>query len=222
MQIREGLKAGELVAGRGAIFMSGHFGNFEFGAAWLARRMPVDLVVRPLSNPRVDAWLTARRRAAGFGLIRADAGVRAVFSALRDGHAVAMLADQDARRHGVFVPFLGRPASTPVGPARVSLRTGAPIVMGFVTRRADGRHELSIEPPIVEGGEDDAAALRLTARHTAILEAWVRKRPEAWFWLHRRWKTAPPAGSGAAAANPDRPVAVDDSDDARAAPAGGP
>lgn len=185
-----------LAGGKGAIFLSGHFGNFELGAAWLARRFPVDLVVKPLSNPKVDAWLSDLRRRAGFGLIRTDAGVRAVFASLREGRAVAMLADQDARRHGVFVPFLGVPASTPVGPARVALATGAPIVTGFVTRRDDGRHELEIDPPLVEEGRDADAARRLTARHTDRLTAWVRKRPESWFWLHRRWKTAPPEGIG--------------------------
>ena len=188
---------GALARGRGAIFLSGHFGNFELGAAWLARRCPIDLVVKPLSNARVEAWLSGLRRRAGFGLIRTDAGVREVFASLRAGRAIAMLADQDARRHGVFVPFLGVPASTPVGPARVALATGAPIVTGFVTRRADGRHELDIEPPLVEEGRDAAAALRLTARHTDRLTAWVRKHPESWFWLHRRWKTAPPAGADA-------------------------
>jgi len=185
-----------LAGGHGAIFLSGHFGNFELGAARLARRFPVDLVVKPLANPKVDAWLSDLRRRAGFGLIRTDAGVREVFASLRAGRAVAMLADQDARRHGVFVPFLGVPSSTPVGPARVSLATRAPIVTGFVTRREDGRHELDIEPPLVEVGRDADAARRLTAQHTDRLTAWVRKRPEAWFWLHRRWKTAPPEGLG--------------------------
>lgn len=207
---------GALAGGRGAIFLSGHFGNFELGAAWLARRCPVDLVVRPLSNPRVDAWLSDLRRRAGFGLIRADVGVRAVFESLRAGRAIAMLADQDARKHGVFVPFLGVPASTPVGPARVALATGAPIVTGYVTRREDGRHELDIEPPLVEQGRDASAALRLTARHTDRLTARVRQHPEAWFWLHRRWKTAPPAGVGAAAGEGTAPAADD-----RAARAGG-
>ena len=186
-----------LSGGRGAIFLSGHFGNFELMAAWTARRFPMDLVVRPLSNPRVDAWLSDLRQRAGFGLIRADVGVRGVFESLRAGRAVAMLADQDARRHGVFVPFLGVPASTPVGPARMAIAHGVPIATGYVTRREDGRHEIDFEEPLVEDGRDADAARRLTARHTDRLSAWVRKRPENWFWLHRRWKTAPsPAGSG--------------------------
>jgi KDO2-lipid IV(A) lauroyltransferase len=108
-----------------------------------------------------------------------------------------MLADQDARRAGVFVPFFGRPASTPAGPAAISLRSGAPIVMGFPRRLPDGRHILDIQPPFgVDGGDSPEAVLDLTARHTACLESWVRMHPAQWFWLHRRWKTAPPAGVG--------------------------
>ena len=184
--------------GRGAIFMSGHFGNFELMAAFSARYCPMDLVVKPLSNPRVDAWLMRLRKAAGFGLIRTDA-VREVYAAVRAGRGVAMLADQDARRRGVFVPFLGVPASTPIGPARIAIALGVPILMGFCRRRPDGRHEIDFEPPLVEDGRDDEAALRLTARHTEVLSAWVRRHPEMWFWLHRRWKTAAPAGAGVAA-----------------------
>jgi len=184
--------------GRGVILMTGHFGNFELLGAALGRIHPVDFVVRPLSNARVDAWLTGRRAAAGVGTLRADEGVRDIYRALRAGRWVAMLADQDARRTGVFVPFLGRPASTPVGPARIALATGAPIVMGFGVRGADGRHDLEIEPPHDPGERGAGAAAgeaveRLTAWHTARLEAWVRRAPHQWFWLHRRWKTQPPA-----------------------------
>jgi len=183
--------------GRGALFMSGHFGNFELMAAWTARRVPIDLLVRPLSNPGVDRWLTAVRAAAGLGSIRADVSVREAFAAIRAGRSLALLADQDARRHGVFVPFMGVPASTPVGPARMALALGVPIVMGFCWRRADGRHEIDYEPPLVEAGRGEEAVRRLTARHTERLTEWVRRKPEMWFWLHRRWKTAPPAPAAA-------------------------
>ncbi|MEO5617435.1 MAG: lysophospholipid acyltransferase family protein, partial [Candidatus Eisenbacteria bacterium] len=92
---------------------------------------------------------------------------------------------------GVFVPFLGIPASTPVGPARMALALGAPIVMGFCWRRPDGRFEIDYEPALAGTGRGDDAVLRLTALHTDRLTAWVRRMPEMWFWLHRRWKTVP-------------------------------
>ncbi len=175
------------------ILMSGHFGNIELLGAALTRIHPVDFVVRPLSNRSVDRMIQRLRSEAGVGCIDAGRGLRGVYRSLEAGRWVAFLADQDARRHGVFVPFFGRPASTPVGPARLALATGTPIVMGFCARRPDGRHELTIEPPLpMLDRRDPAAVEQLTALHTARLEAWVRRRPEAWFWLHRRWKTAPP------------------------------
>lgn len=180
-------------AGRGVILMSGHFSNVELLAARLGRMHPVDVLTRRLGNPGVERWIAARRREAGLGLISSETGVREVYGALRQGRMVAMLADQDARRHGGFVPFFGRPASTALGPARIALATGAPILMGFATRAADGRLSLHVEPPLeIEDPRADDAALRLTALHTARLEHWVRRRPELWFWLHRRWKTAAP------------------------------
>jgi KDO2-lipid IV(A) lauroyltransferase len=186
--------------GRGVILMSGHYGNFELLGAFLGQINPVDIVVRPLKNAGVEALIDRERARAGVGRIPAGMGVRRIYEALRANHWVPMLADQDARRAGVFVPFMGRLASTPVGPARIALATGAPVIMGFVTRRADGRLELDIEPPLAIPDPDHPdAAQRLTAAHTARLEYWVRQRPEMWFWLHRRWKTLPP-GSDASPA----------------------
>jgi KDO2-lipid IV(A) lauroyltransferase len=181
-------------AGRGAILLGAHYGNFELVGAWCGQRHPLDFVVKPLSNPRVEAMLVEQRRRAGVGQIALGSGVRRVYAALRANRWVALVADQDARRHGVFVPFLGRPASTPIGPAELSLRTGAPIVMGFTERLADGRQRLTIHPPLWPEASHDADAVRaLTARHVAALETVVRANPAPWFWLHRRWKTQPHA-----------------------------
>jgi Kdo2-lipid IVA lauroyltransferase/acyltransferase len=201
-----GLQVLEPLRGRGAILMSGHFSNFELMGAMLARLNPVDFLVKPLSNAGVERLIDGSRAAAGVGCISTSAGTRGVYQALAAGRWVAILADQDAGRRGLFVPFFGRPASTPAGPARLSLKTGAPIVMGFAMRRPDGRFDLPIQGPleVAEPGAPDAVQ-RLTAHHVAVLEAQVRARPESWFWLHRRWKTRPPAGEpggGAADAAP--------------------
>lgn len=193
----QGVEHLERLRGRGVILLTGHFGPFELLGARLGRMNPVDFVVKPLSNPLVEAMLQRTRESCRIGTIPLGASVRGAMRSLRAGRWVAMLADQDARRHGVFVPFMGRPASTPVGPARLSIATGAPIVMGFAERRADGRLDLELVPPLTARDPDAPdAVLELTARHTAVLEARVRRRPEMWFWLHRRWKTAPPAARG--------------------------
>jgi KDO2-lipid IV(A) lauroyltransferase len=199
-----GLEHPMALRGRGVLFLTGHFGNFELLGAWVARMQHLDFVARPLANPGVDALLMRERAKAGVGLIPADrTGVRRIYEALRENGWVAMLADQDGGRNGVFVPFLGRPASTAIGPARIALATGVPIVMAHGFRRADGRHGLVMEAPLVapDPRAPDAAE-RLTAMHVARVEQWVRERPASWFWLHRRWKTRPPLSdeaNGAAA-----------------------
>ena len=195
----EGLEHARTAAGmgRGVIFLTGHLSNFELAGAAVAREHPLAFVAKPLSNPGAEAWVSDVRRAAGLEVLPTGAGVRGVIRRLRAGGAVAMLADQDARRDGVFVPFFGTPASTPAGPAWFSLATGAPIVFCTCARAPDGRLELRMRPALVpEGDAGGLEAVRaLTARHTALLEAAVRERPAQWFWLHKRWKTRPGAAS---------------------------
>ena len=179
--------------GRGAILMTGHFSNFELLAARLARLHPVDVVVRAQRNAEVDTRIARLRAEAGLGTLRADREVRGVLESLRAGRWVALVADQDAGRNGAFIPFLGRLASTTLGPARLAVAAKVPIVMGFVTRRDDGRLDLDVEPPMWgDPSLGDQAALDLTRRHVTRLEYWVRRSPAMWFWLHRRWKTRPP------------------------------
>ena len=186
----------ESVVGRGALLLSGHYGNFELAAARCAALNPVDFLVKPLSNPGVEESIQRLRRDAGVGIISTHGGVKQVIRALRAGHWIAIIADQDVREYGVFVPFFGRLASTPAGPARVSLQTGAPILSSRIRREADGRHSVAFEPPHEpEGPPTEANVLALTAWHASRLEACVREAPEHWFWLHRRWKTPAPAGA---------------------------
>ena len=185
------------LVGRGTVMVSGHFGNLELFASFMARFNPVDLLVKPQNNPLVHEMIVRLRSRCGVGVIPTAGGVKQVFKAIRAGRWVAMAADQDARRHGVFVPFFGRLASTPEGPARISLQTQAPILFGLAHRRPDGRHEGVFEAPReASGPPTDENVREVVAWYTQRLEAAVRERPEQWFWLHRRWKTAPPEGGG--------------------------
>ncbi|HKQ58486.1 MAG TPA: hypothetical protein VJY35_11515, partial [Candidatus Eisenbacteria bacterium] len=181
-------------AGRGAIVLTGHYGDYGVLAGWLSRLNPVDMVTQRLRNPSVDALITGVIGETSMRRLVGGRGLREVLEGLRENHWVMILGDQDAGRHGVFVSFLGRPCSTHTYPAQLALRTGAPIVMAFITRRPDRRNEIDLLPPIVaEGPETPEAVQALTERHVAVLETWVRRHPEMWFWLHRRWKTLPPA-----------------------------
>lgn len=204
--------------GKGVLFVTGHFGHFELLGAVAGQMMPMAVMVKPLSNPGADAWLWKLRSSVGVEQLPIGAGVRGALKRLRAGGAVAMLADQDARRDGVFVPFFGTPASTPTGPAWLSLASGAPLVFGTCLRGPDGRYEARFLPPILPVGEaDDARAVyELTRRHTALLEHAICERPESWFWLHKRWKTAPRTRGESAFDDPlpNEPVAAADEEEA--------
>ena len=180
-----------LAKGRGAFVLAGHCGNWELLAARLSREIPVTGLARTMSNPLVNALVDAQRRAAGVRTLDARDAVREVLRVLRRGEAVGMLLDQSAlRRERVFVPFLGRPAATNYGLAMLALKSGAPVLPAFSVRGPDGRHRAWIGPPI-PAAEDGDLPVRIgvsTARFTAVIEDYVRRYPEQWFWVHNRWK----------------------------------
>jgi Kdo2-lipid IVA lauroyltransferase/acyltransferase len=182
-----------LAEGRGVILATGHYGNWEMAAAAIAARgVPIEAIVKRQSNPLVDARIAATRRALGVETIEMGQARREVPRALLSGATVGIVADQDARRSGVWVPFFGLPASTHRGPALFSLRLGSPLFAAVARRLPDGRYLLDGERidttprgPI----EDDVA--RITAAVAAHLEREIRKDPAQYFWLHKRWKTRP-------------------------------
>ena len=180
-------------SGRGAIVLTGHYGDYGLIAGWLGRLHPMEIFAQGLSNPWVDTLMDRTCAEGGVQLLTGRSGLRRLILGLRNNGWTLMLADQDAGSGGLFVPFMGRLSSTSVFPAELSLRTGAPILMAFMTRRADGRNEIDVLPPLTLAAAASDAVAELTARHAAELERWVRRHPHMWFWLHRRWKTPPPA-----------------------------
>ncbi len=193
----EGLEnlRGPIARGHGVIAVTGHFGSWELlGAGVASCGLPVDFLVGEQQNSLVNDLMNDLRRSAGIGVIERGVAARGVFEALKKGHIVALLADQDARKAGVFVDFFGTPASTFQGPAQFACRTGSPLVGCAIVRRADETHDAILFPPIypTAGADRDAEVLRLTREHTKILEECVRRYPEQYFWAHRRWKTKPP------------------------------
>ena len=193
----EGLEnlRGPIAGGHGVIAVTGHFGSWELlGAGVASCGLPVDFLVGEQTNNLVNDLMNDLRRSAGIGIIERGVAARGVFEALKKGRIVALLADQDARQVGIFVDFLGSPASTFQGPAQFACRTGSPLVGCAIVRRADETHDAILFPPIYPkaGVDRDAEVLRLTQEHTKILEDCVRRHPEQYFWAHRRWKTKPP------------------------------
>ncbi len=182
-------------AQRGAILVSGHFGNWElFGSVLAHRGYPIRYIVKSQSNPWVDRVQNGIRERAGIGIVRMEQAGRGIVLAMRAREYVGILADQDAGSKGVFVDFLGRPASVFRGPAYFAWRSRCPLVPCAIARQPDGRHRVVIHRPIEADPEwDEETAVReLTRRHVDSLAAFIRQWPEQYFWVHRRWKTRPP------------------------------
>jgi KDO2-lipid IV(A) lauroyltransferase len=147
-----------------------------------------------MANPLFDRYLTSTRERIGMHVVRDAEAVRRTPRSLREGRAVAFVADQGVKGlASTFVPFFGRPAKTPRGPAVFALRLRVPVVLGVALRRPDGRYRLHLEPvPVDETGDRERDIDELVARYTQALERWVRRAPEQYFWHHRRWRRQPP------------------------------
>ncbi len=178
--------------GKGAVFVAGHFANWELmGAAIAQSGYPISFLVGEQHNKYVDDMMNRHRAMMGIGIIHMGMAVRGVIKTLRNNGWVAMLSDQDARGDGVFVDFMGRPASTPQGPAVFALKTGAPIIFGTPVRLSSGRHLFKFDLLRFDHlkGLSPENIREVTQAYTALLEKHVRQYPDHWFWMHRRWKT---------------------------------
>ena len=184
-----------LALGRGVIFVAGHLGNWEIGGAYLAARgLPMDVVARGQANPLFDAYITETRTRLGMTVVHDSEAVRRTPRSLKQGRAVAMLMDQGVGGlASTFVPFFGRPAKTPRGPAVFALRLDVPVVFVAPLRRPDRRFRIAFERvPVNPTGNREHDVDTIVTDYTRVLESWVRRAPEQYFWHHRRWKHQPP------------------------------
>lgn len=185
---------GPTAKGQGVILVSGHLGNWELGAAYVAARgLKVSAVVRGQSNKLFENYVNRSRHRLGWNTIWDGDAIRGIPRAIRDGHVVPLLADQGVLGlSSIFVPFFGRLARTPQGPAVFALRLGAPCVVCVVTRQPDGRYRLSVEPvEITDTGDRERDVEAIVTAYTRQLEAWVRRYPDQYLWQHRRWRRRP-------------------------------
>jgi KDO2-lipid IV(A) lauroyltransferase len=181
-------------AGHGVLFITGHFGYWELQAlAHPLRYAPVAVVVRELDNPRLNAWIEALRTSTGNRIIRRRGALRQILKALNENMGVAILIDQHIQTsEAVVVDFFNRPAATTSAVAAIALRTGAPIVPVFAVRLPGGRYRMIYEHPVEAPPADHPDAVReLTQRCTDVLEMYVRRYPNNWLWMHRRWRDLP-------------------------------
>jgi KDO2-lipid IV(A) lauroyltransferase len=182
---------GELIdaairSGKGAVLMSGHFGNWELLGAYVrCIGFPVDVLVRRQSNRKVDAFVNSLRRAQSVGVIYTDTGSRALVEAVRKSRFVAILADQYGGAESEPVRFFGNEVLVPTGPAALILKYRLPLAFGALRRAKNGHHHLTIRLLAEWEGFDRRTVVQ---KYTDLLEDAIRLSPEMWLWTHRKFK----------------------------------
>ena len=180
-----------LKRGRGVLVATAHLGNWELSAfshAWMTA--PMNIVVRPLDNPKIDALVERYRARSGNHIIEKNDAARGILRALQSGEAVGILIDQNTTLdQGVFIDFFGQKACAGTAFAKLAHHSGAAVVPGFALwSEEERRYVLRFYPEVPmsgDGAED-------TRRVQAQLESVIREYPDQWLWIHRRWKTRPP------------------------------
>ncbi|MGC2190890.1 MAG: lysophospholipid acyltransferase family protein [Candidatus Dormiibacterota bacterium] len=184
-----------LAQGNGAIVITPHLGNWDLGAAVIATcGSPVHAVTDPFGPPEVDDLVRTTRERLGVGVIPVGpASAREALRALRRNEVLLLACDIDKGGQGVPVTFLGREVVLPAGPATLSLRTGAPLIPGYMRRLADGRHESRMLEPLAEPGPGDATAqtAELTQAIASSFESMIRTDPAQWFAFHSLTRSGP-------------------------------
>lgn len=180
-----------LKTGRGVLFATAHLGNWELSAfAHALLAAPMDIMVRALDNPKIDALVENRRALSGNRLIKKRDSARAILKALQANRSVGILIDQNTSPdQGIFVDFFGIPACSSVGFAKLAAHSGAAVIPGFALwSEQEERYVLRFYPAVSISGDAEEDTRRLQKQ----IEAVIREYPDQWLWIHRRWKTRPP------------------------------
>lgn len=183
-----------LARGKGVVFVTGHVGNWELLARYVAlEQYPAAVIGKETSDPRTTKLVERFRTSGGLKVIwRGSQGAaKDMLRALKHNFILGLLIDQDTKVQSVWVPFFGVPAKTPRAAADLALKLGAVPMLGFCTRVGPLKYRITMQEVPVPGGDGDDAVLRLTADLTAGIEAHIRAHPEQWVWMHQRWKSRP-------------------------------
>jgi KDO2-lipid IV(A) lauroyltransferase len=187
--------------GKGVLFLTAHFGGWELSAfAHSLHGHWLNVVMRPMDNEYLDRLIQSYRTMHGNRTVDKDDFVRGLLAAMKAGETVGILMDTNMTPpQGVFVNFFGIPACTASGLARIALRTDAAVVPGFtIWDEKLGKYRLRFDPALelIRTGDQEADIVANTQQFTRVIEDYVRKYPEQWLWVHRRWKTRPEGQPG--------------------------
>jgi KDO2-lipid IV(A) lauroyltransferase len=183
---------GALQMRRGVLILTAHLGNWELMAAWIALQgIPINVLSRPIRQPALNDLCQRVRHEAGIHTIFKKNSIREIITRLKKNEVVGFVLDQRVnRREGVVVNFFGRPAGTISGLATLSARYDVPVVPLFIHRVEGDRHLIIAEPPIrfESTGDMERDIVDYTQRYSDVLERHIRRSPEQWIWLHKRWE----------------------------------
>jgi Kdo2-lipid IVA lauroyltransferase/acyltransferase len=185
-----------LQRGRGLLMLVGHLGNWEVFAVLAGRiGFPTTVLVKTIRGNVMNDFVAQMRARYGVDLLPQRGAYRQCLRVLKGNRLLSVILDQNmTREEGIFVEFFGQPACTSPGLAHLAAQSGAPVLPACCIRRPDGRFEIQLgellEPP---PSRDPDAVREATQQYTRILEAMIRRHPEQWIWIHRRWRTRPMA-----------------------------
>jgi len=187
--------------GNGVLVLTGHLGAWELSSFYHSLMgHPMGMVIRRLDNKRLDDYVNSIRRLHGNRVLHKDDFARGLLTAMRSGETVGILMDTNMTPpQGEFALFFGIPACTASGLARVALKTGAAVLPGFMVWEPEERkYVLQFGPELkfAQTGDTEADVLAATTQCNQVLEAWIRRYPDQWLWIHRRWKTRPAGEPG--------------------------
>ncbi|HEY6011089.1 MAG TPA: lysophospholipid acyltransferase family protein [Nitrospirota bacterium] len=181
--------------GRGAVFVTGHIGNWEMMGHYVSSLFPLSVVAAPIEPQQVNDMIVGlRSRMNVRTILRGRPGAsRELIRIFKENRVLGILIDQDTDVESAFVDFMGRPAWTPTGAASMALKFGAPVIYGFIHRDRNNHHTVVIEGPLelVRTGDLERDITLNTAMLTKKIEDSVRSDPEQWVWMHRRWRRQP-------------------------------
>ena len=184
-----------LAEGHGVVVLTGHIGCWEWlSAAFTLNGMPVSAIAKPQPNIQYTRVLDDLRATIHVEIFsRGTSELIAAARALKRGKLLGFLADQDGGPGGAFIEFLGRTASTPLGPAVFSRKFRSPVVPAFILRQPNGKHKVIVGEIMrcPNTGDSDRDLHEFTVQMTAIVERIIRENPTQWIWFQKRWNTSP-------------------------------
>jgi len=179
-----------LALDKGVIIASCHTGNWELAGRFIHERHKLGVIYKKLRNRYMNDFTYNMRDNKGLVLINVKKALRLIIKLLKQKYIVTIMLDQNARKNGIKTNFLGYPASTFVGTAKIAIKTKTPIVPAVAIRLPNGKHKFFFEKPILPDEYDNSPEdiRKLTERASQQLEKYILKYPEQWFWVHRRWR----------------------------------